>query len=241
MSDMDDDFIALPVKETDLGSILEDLQSAQDLPTAEQYDTLLGSWLYIARLDINGYPPLFSARRVSEGWTAKKVWQFINLIYENNMLVDIGEQEIFRIDNKVDFFSYDGILFIADKKNFESALNFREGMEKNRDEIIKEFSSLSYFDDATLFSGLVGSNLRRLRKLSQVKKSGYYRDPTFLASLKKVNEEDNWGLQYSSDGRLIVTEDNVETILRILNNDRLTSKINAENFDVDVKHKLGGV
>jgi len=31
----------------------------------------------------------------------------------------------------------------------------------------------------------------------------------------------------------------IETVLRVLNNDRLTSKINAENFDVDVKHKIG--
>ena len=60
-----------------------------------------------------------------------------------------------------------------------------------------------------------------------------------MANLRKVSEEDGWGIQYSPDGKLLVTEDDIETVLRVLNNDRLTSKINAENFDVDVKHKLG--
>jgi hypothetical protein len=191
-------------------------------------------------LDINGQPPLFSARRVSEGWTTKKVIQLINMVFHNNMLVDLGQQEIFRIDGKVDFFTYNDVIFIADKKNFETALNFRVGMERNRDEIVKEFSQLGLFENAAAVSKLVGNNLRHLRKLSQVKKAGYYKDLSFLENLRKVNEEEAWGIQYSTDGKLLVTEEDIETVLRVLNNDRLTSKINAENFDVDVKHKIGG-
>ncbi|MEA5112922.1 MAG: DUF4868 domain-containing protein [Geobacteraceae bacterium] len=237
--DLDDNLLGLPTTDTDLHAILQTLQDDEDPPTVDQYEALLGSWLYIARLDIKDQPPLFSARRVSEGWTTKKVMQLINMVFQNNMLVDLGEQEIFRIDGKVDFFTYDGFIFIADKKNFETALNFREGMERNRDEIVKEFSSLGLFENATAISDLVGNNLRHLRRLSQVKKAGYYKDPNFLANLRKVSEEDGWGIQYSHEGKLLVTEDDIETVLRVLNNDRLTSKINAENFDVDVKHKLG--
>lgn len=238
-ADMDDNLLGIPTADTDLQPIIDALQDDEDPPIADQYETLLGSWLYIARLDVNGHQPIFSARRVSEGWTTKKVFQLINMVFQNNMLVDMGQQEIFRIDGKVDFFAYEGTIFIADKKNFETALNFREGMERNRDEIVKEFSELGLFENANTVAELVGNNLRRLRRLSQVKKAGYYKDPAFLQNLKMVNEEDGWGIQYSLDGKLLVTENDVETVLRVLNNDRLTSKINAENFDVDVKHKLG--
>ncbi|MBX9723946.1 MAG: DUF4868 domain-containing protein, partial [Candidatus Obscuribacterales bacterium] len=179
------------------------------------------------------------ARRVSEGWTTKKVSQLISMIFQDNMLVDIDQKEIFRIDGKVDFFSYDGTTFIADKKNFETALNFREGMERNRDEIVDEFHTLNLFENATEISTLVGNNIRRLRRLSQVKKAAYYKDANFLANLKRVNAEEGWGIKYSADGKLLVTEEDIEIVLRVLNNDRLTSKINSENFDVDVKHKLG--
>ena len=58
--------------------------------------------------------------------------QLVNAIFKNNMLVDLEQGELFRIDTKIDFFSFDGVLFVADKKNFETALNFREGMERNR-------------------------------------------------------------------------------------------------------------
>lgn len=238
-ADLDDNLLSLPTIDTDLHTILQVLQGDEDPPTVDHYKSLLDSWLYIARLDVEDQPPLFSARRVSEGWTTKKVKQLINMVFQNNMLIDLGEQEIFRIDSKVDFFTYDGVIFIADKKNFETALNFREGMERNRDEIVKEFSSLGLFENAAAVSDLVGNNLRHLRRLSQVKKAGYYKDPLFWANLRKVNKEDDWGLQYTPSGKLIVTKDNIETVLRVLNNDRLVSKINDESFDVDVKHKLG--
>lgn len=237
-ADTDDDFLGLPAKDTDLQSILDAMQGEAEPRSIENYESLLGSWMYIARLDIEGVPPLFSSRRVSDGWTTKKVKQLINMVFQNNMLVDIGEQEIFRIDGKVDFFSYNGTIFIADKNNFEAALNFRKGMERNRDEIVKEFESLHLFDNVAEISHLVGNNLRRLRKLSQVKKAAYYKDKNFLTNLKRVNEEEGWGIQYSDDGKLLVTEDDIETVLRVLNNDRLTSKVNSENFDVDVKYKL---
>lgn len=101
-ADLDDNLLGLPTADTDLQAILQTLQDDEDPPTVDQYEALLGSWLYIARLDIKDQPPLFSARRVSEGWTTKKVMQLINMVFQNNMLVDLGEQEIFRIDGKVD-------------------------------------------------------------------------------------------------------------------------------------------
>lgn len=238
-ADLDDNLLGIATSETDFQSII-DVIAAEDEPVlADSIEQLIDSWLYIARLDLAGEPPLYAARRVSEGWTTKKVSQLISMIFQNSMLVDIEQKEIFRIDGKVDFFSYDGTTFIADKKNFETALNFREGMERNRDEIVGEFHTLNLFDNASEVSTLVGDNIRRLRRLSQVKKAGYYKDDNFLANLKRVNDEEGWGIRYSADGKLLVTEDDIETVLRVLNNDRLTSKINSENFDVDVKHKLG--
>lgn len=236
-SDLDDNVLGIATEETDLKKLIDSIIAEEAPKTADSYEDLIGSWIYIARLE-KDEQILYSVRRVSEGWTTKKVSQLINMIFDNNMLVDIEQKEIFRIDGKVDFFSFNGMIFIADKKNFETALNFREGMERNRDEIVEEFKETNLFVDADEISNLVGNNIKRLRKLSQVKKSGYYKEQHFLQSLKQVNETENWGIQYSEDGKLIVTEDDIETILTILNNSRLKSPINQESFDVDVKHKL---
>lgn len=236
-SDLDDNVLGIATEETDLKDLIDSITAEEAPKKADSYEALIGSWIYIARLE-KDEQILYSVRRVSEGWTTKKVSQLINMIFDNNMLVDIEQKEIFRIDGKVDFFSFNGVIFIADKKNFETALNFREGMERNRDEIVEEFKETNLFVDADEISNLVGNNIKRLRKLSQVKKSGYYKEQHFLQSLKQVNETESWGIQYSEDGKLIVTEDDIDTILTILNNSRLKSPINQESFDVDVKHKF---
>ena len=237
-ADLDDDLLSLNTTETDFQNILDQI-SSEELFTVDNYEELFGSWLYIARLDKKDNPPLFSVRKISDSWTAKKITQLVSMIFKNNMLIDLDEKEIFRIDGNLDFLSFDGMIFIADKKNFETALNFREGMEKNRDEIVEEFESLSLFKNAKNITKFVGNNMRRLRKLSQVKKAGYYKDKSFLKKLKKVNEKDSWGIKFSEDGKIIVNEEDIDIILTVLNNDRLHSKINDENFDVEVKHKIG--
>lgn len=239
-SDLDDNVLGISTNETDLQQIVDAITAEESPKVADSYESLIGSWIYIARLEKNDQI-LYSVRRVSEGWSTKKVSQLINMIFSNNMLIDLEQKEIFRIDGKVDFFSFNGVIFIADKKNFETVLNFREGMEKNRDAIVKEFKKTHLFVDADEISNLVGNNIKRLRKLSQVKKAGYYKEQDFLKSLKQINEQESWGIQYSDDGKLMVTEDDIDIVLKVLNNDRLTSKINQENFDVDVKHKYENI
>lgn len=236
-SDLDQNFLGISSDETDFEDILGSINDLDKIKTAESYEALVKSWIYVARLQVDDQT-LYAVRQISNGWTTKKVFQSISMVFIDNMLVNLDQKEIFRVDNKIDFFSFNGTIFIADKSNFESALNFRLGMEKNRDEIVEAFKEINLFVDAEEIKTLVGNNIKRLRKLSQVKKAGYYLDESFLKSLKEVNEEEKWGIKYSDDGKLIVSEDDIETVLKLLNNDRLTSKINKEDFDVDVKHKL---
>jgi len=236
-ADHDDDFLGLTTSETDMQRIVDQITSTTPR-TADKVDDLLNAWVYIIRLTVRNEEPLFSVRQVSKGWSTKKVSQLTSLIFENNMLMDLDDKQVFKIDNQLDFFSYNGAIFIADKKNFELAMNFRLGMEQNRDSIVGEFVANNVLNSTNKLVVLVGNNLRRLRKLAQVKKAGYYKDPNYMARLKAINRTENWGLKYLPDGTLNITDDNIDDVLRILNNDRLRSPINDENFNVDVKHKL---
>jgi len=238
-ADLDNDMLGIEASDTDFAGILESISSDPVPELITEYSDLVNAWVYIARLDLPGKEPLFSVRKVNDTWSTKKVNQLVNAFFKDNMLIDIKQEHIFRIDGKVDFFSHKEMIFIADKNNFEAALNFRVGMENNRDLIVEEFKETELFVDADEIKVLVGDNLKRLRKLSQVKKSGYYKDTGFLTKLRQVSKDEGWEIKYSTDGKLIVDEDDIDTVLRVLNNDRLKSMINDENFDVDVKHKLG--
>ena len=235
--DLDDNLLGISTSETDMQYLIDKIVADETI-IANSYDDLLDSWIYISCLEKDDNR-LFSVRYISSSWKTKKVRQWdINVIFKDNMLIDIQQDDILKIDNKIDFFSFNGSIFIADKKVFETALNFRAGMEKNRDEIIEEFKELKLFVNVDEIATLVGSNLPRLRKLSKVKKSGYYKEQEFLKNLKLVNDEEKWGIKYSDDGKLVVNKDNIDDLLIILNNSRLKSPINQESFDVDSKHKL---
>ena len=71
-----------------------------------------------------------------------------------------------------------------------------------------------------------------------MKKSGYFKDSNFIHRLINVSKEDGWELEFTDEGKLKVDKDNIDLVLRVLNNDQLTSKINEEDFDVDVKHPI---
>ena len=128
-SDLDENVLGIETAETDLQKIIDIIEADESPKFAESFEQIIGSWLYIARLE-DSDNILYSVRRVSDGWTTKKVSQLINAIFRNNMLIDLDQKDIFRVDDRVDFFSFNGVIFIANKKNFETALNFREGMER---------------------------------------------------------------------------------------------------------------
>jgi len=152
-------------------------------------------------------------------------------------LVDLEDRQIFTLDAHIDFFAYDGTTFITNKKEFESVLNFRVGMERNRDAILKEFIALKVVVDAEVIRRVVGENLHLLRKMSSIQKSGYYKDRIFLSELTKKNMEKGWNLKVEH-GVIVVDESNVELVLKLLNNERVESQINQEVFDAVVKKKV---
>lgn len=71
-ADLDDNLLGLPTADTDLQAILQTLQDGEDPPTVDQYEALLGSWLYIARLDIKDLPPLFLLAAFRRGGPPKR-------------------------------------------------------------------------------------------------------------------------------------------------------------------------
>lgn len=236
-ADQDQDFLAIDIYETDVQEILRSLETSQE--QVAKYDELLGTWVYIIQITTpDEQEKLFAVRKVSDVWSTKKVNSWVNLFYHECMLRDLEEKKIFKIDGKLDFFVYNNSIFIADKKAFESAMNFRQGMLNNRDEIVDEISSLGICENPNELKEIIGDNMKLLRRLSQVKKAGYYKDPEYLKNARKVCCDENWDISFSETGKIEIRKDNIDTILRVLNNDRLKSPINAEKFDVDVKHKL---
>ncbi|MGL1891121.1 MAG: DUF4868 domain-containing protein [Spirochaetaceae bacterium] len=110
--------------ETDFDEILQTINSTPKPELAITPDELLGSWFYVARLIFDDQE-LYSVRKVSAAWNTKKVRQFANTVLTDNMLVDLDEKEVFKLDGDIDFISFKKQIFITNKHNFKSALNYR--------------------------------------------------------------------------------------------------------------------
>lgn len=235
-SDQDEHIYTMDTSENDFTAIQNEIEKGLQNKKVEKYDDLLNSWAYVVKLENNG-SAVYGFRKISVLNQAKKVNRFASLLFQNDVLMDLDEKKVFTIATDLDFFSYDGTTFITNKKDFESALNFRKGMEDNRDNVLAEFETLKIFSSVDAIRKTVGSNLHFLRKISAIQKSGYFRDKSFLQDLIKINAEKGWGLVIEN-GSIIVTEENVDLVLTLLNNSRLESPINHEVFDAAVKKKV---
>jgi len=235
-ADQDDRVFTIDASETDFVAIQKEIQKGHDNEKANSFDDLLDSWAYVVTLK-REEKQLYALRKINKLSKAKRVKSLSSLLFKNHMLIDLGEEQVFTIDTQVDFFEYEGRVFITNKKEFESALNFRKGMEENRDTVLSEFDTLGLFQDTEPIRQTVGTNLHFLRRVSAIKKSGYYKDKTFISKLIQLNSSEKWGLTIK-DNKIVVTEKNVELVLTLLNNSRLKSPINDEVFDAQVKKKV---
>ena len=150
--------------------------------------------------------------------------------------MDLDDKEIFVIYPSFDFFVFDGTTFIANKRQFEISMNFREGMKSNGEKMLSAFMELDLFEGGgiEILREFVGTNLHHLRKLSSIQKAGYYLQPDYIEKLIRVSKKEKWELKIKN-GKIIVELETAELLLKLLNNDRLRSPINDELFDSAAK------
>ena len=235
-ADQDDQIFTIESVETDFVSIQTEIDKGLANTKVEKYEDLLDSWAYVVKLT-HGEDAIYGLRKISTLNNAAAMKGVASTLFIDKQLTDLEDKKIFTLDTRIDFFAYDGVTFITNKKEFESALNFRDGMEKNRDVVLNEFAALNVFDDVEPLRKGIGGNLHLLRKISSIQKSGYYKNPQYLLDLIKVNKQKKWGLEVIK-GVITITEANVDLVLTLLNNGRLESPINQEMFDASVKKKV---
>lgn len=237
-ADGDDSLFTLAANTTDFVKIEAAIAAGFDNPLAAKYDELLKSWAYVILFEKDG-KKLYGWRKVSADTQPQKVNAKNAVFFQNHKLIDLDDKEVFMIYPRYDFFVYDGTTFIADKRQFESSMNFREGMKANGDEVLAAFEKLAIFEGVDLIKKFVGTNLHHLRKLSSIRKAGYYQQPDYMKKLIAVSKKEKWELKIVN-GKIVVEEATVELLLKLLNNDRLRSPINNETFDAAAKARVSG-
>jgi Domain of unknown function (DUF4868) len=236
-ADGDGVLFTLQAGETDFAKVQAAIENGFDNERAQTYSDLLNSWAYVVLFERDG-ESVFAWRKINAMTQPRKVQSRKALLFQNHRLTDISDEEVFLIDPHFDFFVYEDFAFIAHKREFESSMNFREGMKAHGGELLNELESMRVLSDVDAIRKHVGDNLHHLRKLASIRKAGYYKQPDYLKRLIEVSAAEGWELK-TVDGQIIVEPETIDLLLKLLNNDRLRSPINDEFFDSAAKHPVG--
>lgn len=235
-ADCDDVLLTIDAGITDFEKVEIEINKSFNNPIVTKYEDLLKSWAYVILFEKDN-KKLFAWKKISAETQPKKATSKDAVFFLHKKLVDPDDKEIFVIYPNYDFFVYENTVFISSKKQFESSMNFREGMKKKSSEVIQDFKNLGTFKNIELIEEYVGNNLHHLRKMASILKSGYYKQQGYLERLITVNKKEKWALKVENK-QIIVEKETIDLLLKLLNNDRLRSPINDEVFDASAKSKV---
>jgi hypothetical protein len=223
-------------EETDFNDIIGELDKGSDNDPVLDIEELNKAWAYIVEFK-NDKHRIISFSKIHEGWNILKQKKLLNIIFKEGKFDEIIDGNIFPLNRSFDFIAFNNNVFIKNKNNYEMALNIREGLLLERDIIVKELFKLGIIENIKTFNTAINNNKKYLRKLAMAKDNGYYTDPEFLKAMEHFIKQNKWNL-IRINGKFIITEDNIELFLTIINNGRLKSPINNEIFDADIKRKV---
>ena len=235
-ADTEDVILTLEENDCDFPKVRGAIAKGFDNPRVKEYDELLNAWAYVVQFT-QGKRVLYACRKITTAADPKRVKSKTVSFFENHRLIDVDDKDVFLLDRNFDFFVYDNLIFIANKRGFETAMNFREGMKAYGNELLSELAALNVLNDIRPLREHVGNNFHYLRKLAAIKRAGYYNQSSYLARLLELNGELKWGLTVVA-GQIVVEVEKIDLILTLLNNDRLRSPINDEFFDASAKRTI---
>lgn len=235
-ADGDDALFTIDADATDFKLVSAEIGKGFNNARINTHEELLKSWAYVILFEKDARK-LYAWKYISADTQPRKVTTRGFVFFNNKRLEDLDEKEIFMIYPNYDFFVYDDTTFIANKRQFEISMNFREGMKAKAAEVIQDFDGSNKFENSDLITTYVGDNLHHLRKMASILKAGYYKQPDYIKNMIAVSKKEGWELKVK-DGKVVVEAETIELLLKLLNNDRLRSPINNETFDAAAKARV---
>lgn len=226
----DAELLYLPSRDTAFNSLSTAISGREEDSHATDRKELDNAAGYIVRIGTKDRA-ILCVRKVSSEWKSKASSSILNLLFVEQQM-DIEEDPVFRISRSFDFFALDGSLLIADKRAFESLLNYRAKYETSFAELTSEPTFVSLFETTEPLKEYVGTNAMQLRRMAVIREKALYRDGAFIERLRSVNAERNWGIGFAADGKIIPTVETARIILQVLLDHRLLSELSLTTYDV---------
>lgn len=210
-----------------LDEILQDMNSADlNIFDMKQSKNL---WAYAIKIGNSGITLFrkYTEKRILDikGW--------IPLFVQNGVFNKLTDS-ILTIDKDIDCIYYDGKVFILDKTHFEKIFSFMDKFILEIDANICHLEEKSLVDDITALQKLCKSDPRKIKKLNKVLKSDILNSLN-TKRISEINRQYNLDLDFTEDGKIIVSHKNIWTVLRVLDDEYLESSMTDNKYEVHSK------
>lgn len=210
-----------------LDEILQDMNSA-DLNIFDMNQSK-NLWAYAITIGNSGITLFrkYTEKRILDikGW--------IPLFVQNGVFNKLTDS-ILTIDKDIDCIYYDGKVFILDKIHFENIFSFMDKFILEIDANIGHLEEKLLVDDITALQKLCKSDPRKIKKLNKVLKSDILNSLN-TKRISEINSQYNLDLNFTEDGKIIVSNKNIWTVLRVLDDEYLESSMTDNKYEVHSK------
>lgn len=204
---------------------------------AQGIKDLKGAAGYVVKFSYDG-ETVYAVKRSTTSWKTSYPKKFINIIFSDGEL-SVAEDSGFSIERNFDFFCKGEVIFIANKRSFESAMEYRFAYAEAFLSLQQESSFSSLFTDLQPLIAYVGNNSTQLRRMATVEQKGLYGQPHFLERLRFVSVQRSWGINFDvTTNKIIACNQTAKTILQVLLDHRLMSEITDNIYDVPDATKI---
>ncbi len=239
-ADLDGSLLEASANEPNWSVIQGDLLNEQ-ATHAWEFDQLKDVDLMVMEFRLpDGDERLLVAKRLAEKLTRAKLAKRMLVFDAGTIDLMTDSKKLFSLSIGVDFFVFMGKILIANKVEYERALNIREGMIRKRDSLFNQLRTSNKFDGIEHLETAVSDKAPMLRRASKALDAQYIESEEFLEALfALVAENPDWRI-IVRDGKIEITPENSDDVLYLLSDARARTLIQQRLIDISVGKPVGG-
>lgn len=222
--------LTLPADETNVNIILDAIDEATRGRKTRSVKTLRNAKFYIVKL-VQNHQVVLAARKTDSSWKTKSAFDPLTVVFKDKIL-DINEDDSFKLHKTFDFFCINGELLVSNKRNFETILNYRAAHENDFAEMQAEAEFKGAFSDLLPLSEFIGTNRLQLRRMSAIRSKSFYKDQAFMDNLRLRFADYGLNIIFDNEGKIIPTPETCRDIMTALLDHRLRSGFSGNTYDV---------
>jgi len=223
--------LVTPSQDTDFALLKTQVDRPEPEHSIDGINDLKGAEGYVVKFTSNN-ETVYAVKRSTSSWKTSYPKKYINIIFANGELSAV-ENKSFSIERNFDFLSKDALIFISNKRGFESALTHKAPYTQAFVSLQRTPNFSSLFTNMQPLIDHIGSNSIQLRRMAIIEQKGFYSRPNFITTLINVNNSRNWGLNFDQNtNQIIPCAQTVKVIMQVLLDHRLISEITSTTYDV---------